>query len=1188
MSDQSLKRELTLHDRSASVDGHWFVSQPYNTDLIEAIEDKAKGDTEKDPTSIPSPFARFDLVKSAFRNLILRGDLRGSANDERMVSACFDVGEIFYNYDKFKSPRGPVRIITWDREQALRTLKNGSRNHQRLGSAIDLYLREDSGSYNFNGLRKIFILHYQSREGTGVIGGTSPATLFFTAPNDLGFVNITFGNHRVFDRNNPVPLHDRDIEYQVFWHGLKRFMPGFRELFPEVSEYLSRSLEILHSKNYEFWQRIGANGQNLREEAWNADFPELEFDTNQTVEFIAGNGGPAFKMRKAASGPEVIQGLSHFLISPTEETDETGARRPRYQGKPAPMILSKDFFEPIPYTRIPWKDTIDVKHYVPEDWRQNQRQLPGQADYYPYLTTSDFLEPYLIRLVYPIHSQRYFDGGLKNVQKSYLLPLKPDFFTFFSAQDLIRGGEVNIQMEERAGGSVRVTLQIPLGRWDASVQKVVPTGRSLKLSRMYYDDPTKTPSEEKNEGVIAEHQFGLTVFPFVQVKRPAYSDFKPMYRVHLVDRDVAAHSFKNEYKLSFFDAKNDVIPVPANRVRPRSQKNIGIGAKSEVHVIEADFERISVEVAGRRGVILPKFDVREMKDTVFTFAVDFGTTNTHVEFITSEDRQPKPFTIDTDVQIATLHDPAFPEQDTSFNGTRATPIAELVIQELMPERLGETYLCKFPQRTALIENRPNFSGENLYGFGDFNIGFLYEKNHISKDEYTISTNLKWSDFSKNVKAQKRIEGFLQSLLLLIRNKVLLNGGNLAQTELLWFYPLSMVENQRNYFEGLWNKLYSETISKERVPRKVPESIAPFYWYSRGGGGSQPITSNLYPAALIDIGGGTSDIVIFEQNEPNLLTSVRFAANSIFGDGFARDGAAARNGFVRKYDPEVSHHLASNFNKLSQAYNAIKEGNHSEDIVAFYFSLKNNRDLREKAAYDFNDRLANDADMKIVPLVFYTALIYHVARLMKANGKQFPRYIAFSGTGSKVLDILTPRNVALADLAKLIFEDVYGEPYHADGLDIVRERNSPKESTCKGGLKMPGLNFAREDDGTLEAKMDKIKTVLWGTTEDRLVVRGDTYQKIDSEVLQGVADEVKKFVDMLFGLEFSFSGKFGVNEGRLEQYKDILLRNLLQNVYSGWEMRREGLDNLNSPIEESLFFYPLLGALNQLAWEAANG
>ncbi len=75
--------------------------------------------------------------------------------------------------------------------------------------------------------------------------------------------------------------------------------------------------------------------------------------------------------------------------------------------------------------------------------------------------------------------------------------------------------------------------------------------------------------------------------------------------------------------------------------------------------------------------------------------------------------------------------------------------------------------------------------------------------------------------------------------------------------------------------------------------------------------------------------------------------------------------------------------------------------------------------------------------------------------------------------------------------------------------------------------------------------------------------------------------------MLFSLEFSFSGKFGVNEGRLEQYKSTLLRNLLQNVHSGWEMRREGLENPNTPIEETLFFYPLVGALNQLAWEAAN-
>ena len=226
--------------------------------MIEAIEDHAEGDTEKAPTSIPSPFARFSLFKAAFRNLCLSRSLRGTPNDERLVSACFDVGEIFFNYDKFKAPTGPLQLLTWDREQALQQLKNGSKGHQRLGKALELYLREDAGGFNFDQLRRLYLLYYESPQGIGYIGGTSPATLFFASPNDLRFVNITFGNHRVFDPRHPVPLHERDIDYQLFWHGLRKFMPGFGERFPEVADYLQRSLELLHQRSYTDWQRIGS------------------------------------------------------------------------------------------------------------------------------------------------------------------------------------------------------------------------------------------------------------------------------------------------------------------------------------------------------------------------------------------------------------------------------------------------------------------------------------------------------------------------------------------------------------------------------------------------------------------------------------------------------------------------------------------------------------------------------------------------------------------------------------------------------------------------------------------------------------------------------------------------------------------------------------------------------------------
>ena len=204
----------------------------------------------------------------------------------------------------------------------------------------------------------------------------------------------------------------------------------------------------------------------------------------------------------------------------------------------------------------------------------------------------------------------------------------------------------------------------------------------MKLSRMYYNDADKQPDLARNEGTIVEHQFGLTIFPFVRIKN-APVGFKPMYRVHTVDRDVAAGTYKNQLKLRFHGGENQTADLPASSVRQRSRKQLNAGAESAVYIADADFERITVEVAGHRGVLIPRFPEREMRDLTFTFAVDFGTTNTHIEFKTSEDPQPRPFTFEaTDAPLASLHHPG--RSTEALNAVRANDLEQKVPLEFLP------------------------------------------------------------------------------------------------------------------------------------------------------------------------------------------------------------------------------------------------------------------------------------------------------------------------------------------------------------------------------------------------------------------------------------------------------------------------------------------------------------------------
>lgn len=102
--------------------------------------------------------------------------------------------------------------------------------------------------------------------------------------------------------------------------------------------------------------------------------------------------------------------------------------------------------------------------------------------------------------------------------------------------------------------------------------------------------------------------------------------------------------------------------------------------------------------------------------------------------------------------------------------------------------------------------------------------------------------------------------------------------------------------------------------------------------------------------------------------------------------------------------------------------------------------------------DFDYILETDSEFKIVFLLFYTAVIYHVAQIIKAKGMGMPRHIAFSGNGGYVVNILSSDNRSVSRYTKDIIKAVTGNDADFD-LDIVglEYGSNPKTVTCKGGL-----------------------------------------------------------------------------------------------------------------------------------------
>ena len=124
-----MPKVLTYHNLTHGE--HWFRADPYGKRQIEAISDPEGGNTENPPTSIPSPFARIDLVRTAFKNILKDKQLLGNKVDRKLVSECLDVGEVFFNIEYLKEQ---VQIIPWDQQRDLDTLLTSNNpQHRRLG-----------------------------------------------------------------------------------------------------------------------------------------------------------------------------------------------------------------------------------------------------------------------------------------------------------------------------------------------------------------------------------------------------------------------------------------------------------------------------------------------------------------------------------------------------------------------------------------------------------------------------------------------------------------------------------------------------------------------------------------------------------------------------------------------------------------------------------------------------------------------------------------------------------------------------------------------------------------------------------------------------------------------------------------------------------------------------------------------
>jgi hypothetical protein len=1102
-----------------------------------------------------------------------------------MVSDSLDVGQIFFEFDKLKDK---VDILVWDKEEDLKKLlASEHKEHKQLGQTYKLYLEQDGPAYHFDQMREMYLLNYkQGGHKIDIIGATSPATLFFTPGNpeileEIGR-EIRFGNDSPFDKGL-MPLYRRDLDYQAYLYLLQEQTRDFAALFPEVDRYLTASFKKLDSKkNAELKAILEDENKKLDHE-----YDDIAVGENAGHLVRAIDSVPLKKKK-----PDVIsiEKESGFVIDSTATTAKIKIMIRGNEVFVKPLVLPVDTYtHNTKYTTEAWDKTIPVPIY--DERPLVKRTLPIDGSLYPYLTINDFLEETIIKIPYGQNNGSYFNGYLDkdDLQKgdgrfSYLLPLKNLFFDFFTAKNLMESqmfdGKRMLELKNNAGG-VTAILRIPIIK-----------DKYIEYRRTYFNGlaPDSERTRSDNNGAIIEKRFGLGILPLIEFPE----NVKPNYRVGLTDKG------RNDVKLMCYGGTKAVLtnrPETGDNTPVVRQKKTSIENSSETYAINENFDRIKVSVGDYQGVVIPKFkavDEQDGNSNIFTFAVDFGTTNTHIEYKSKDKPNPIPFDITKgEKQMQML----FEESDTE--------VEKFFYRDFIPTTIGEQQECSFPIRTAYQVQKGIKYNARPITLADGNIPFYYEKwEELSHNR--IETELKWTG-----KAEDVITLYLSNLMFLIRNKVLLGGGNLSETRIIWFYPASMTRARLNQLEQVWQSLYKEYFEKpkndnqpengfevdntqETKPHLIcmSESVAPYYFYLKKRGGSSDFVS-------IDIGGGTTDVYVtgVEEGEKMLL-SFRFAGNAIFGDGH-ENFDSDRNGFVKRYLNSIKKVLTDNKKvRLNTVLEAIEGRKSSTDIVAFLFSLADNVEVKDNKQLDFSKLLAQDNQMRYVFILFYGALFYYVAKAMKAKGLDMPNMLAFGGNGSKTLRALSVSNETIEQFIRLVFEKVYNQEYATEGksLRIIKE-NYPKKATSKGGILTPSVqNFNQ---------IEEIKTTLLGDNMEQITAEQVPHSSLTEEMKQQIVGQVSDFTDFLFKLNEDnknfFEKQLGAELNLLPFVKKIVQNRdkLKRSLDSGLKLIEQEAKRDSAPktewaelektlyIEETLFFYPLKGVLHDLAWEISN-
>lgn len=1142
-------------------------------DIVDAVNQQAKG-AKIPKVSIPSPFARFDLIQKAFQAVARKGE-SADMRDRILVSHALDAMQLFY-----ESPES-IEIVPWQKSAELENLKNsGYQSHKLLGDTLELYMRQENygmneqNHYSANGMvpddMSLFFITYNKN----VVAMTSPTSFFMATPRFYNFQeDLTIDSGKNLFKSLRPMLPDRDDEFVLYLYRTMRYFElksrGREDkiLVPMQSfrDYLAAQKERYRTLNPAMYKTI-AEVEATPEDELMENYRQSDVNVYLM--------GIELYVRRQENIQTQISEVSDFVIR-SQRSDKK------------PLILTNNFTAPSwVYTsrNITWdpqKHGLDYKKV-----RFDKKFLPGTQTEYAdgWLCEHDFFSDVIIELPYKIDSSKYFDGNLKGSDKvSYLLPIKKKYFEFFSL-DYLRGKdgkddnfkiEVRDRKKTETNGAdekeVVVTLRVP-----------VANGRTIVLKKTYIHNDDKTEglrsfpdSSQEAKGYIVECPTEVSVFPFVKIPE----DVANRYIIQL-----SRNWRDNEANLTAWtDNSEDGCPDSSiewdgtTATRPSNSSYYTLKNKFDYLMLDiTDPKYPAARLRENGALIYPLLLEYQVENTKLRFAFDFGTSNSHIAVRESgESGQFLDFKLGKSIGSTVPSD--FRASDNMF----LTLYNVNTKQEFIPrEGIGETY--HFPTSTVLLVPKTLPETGDVRGLRDANIPFIYGMEDYDYSNNSVVGNLKWSDDNKQANAK----GYIEELVWLARAFAIEHHADLKSTKFIWTYPLSMSKRDIDEFGDIWKRFYREYFNPneedaEENVKQMSESIAPILFYR-----DNKIAIEEFNLS-VDIGGGTCDVVLYQDKDNQRITSFRFGADNIFGIGTNRDNDMVRTAFdffikkITDISRTPNHVVAKQLREFSKMTVPASEAN------GRLFGLLSHRLLKNLAEEDksYNKWLGKQKQYALIFLYYYSAIIYYLTKLLLNNGfDKKPAAIFFSGTGSKMLNIISTNNHLRDITSRLIEEFSNGRYKYADeDIALTVERKEPKQLTAKGAL------YVSEVADIIAKRIHKQgKSIMLRHPMSRTVEKSETgimcYEHLtDETVLKEIIENINDFNRRFCDIMEKNAEDYRLDEDALAEFKRKFVTNseakekLLALMKTGITHHVKVSDIENHPertFEDVPFFYPI--------------